>query len=322
MRNAFSKNSKTIYQLRREELGLTLKRAANITNIPRDRLKEIETGKATATPKEVNSISSAYNQPNLINRYYFEECSIRNTKNKLLRKVNFEMIGKLLTGVATMVSTILVLLTLYEMKTQRNNAYKPAIIFETVTYSNTWEEYEDNSKRDPYISSFITDDVNPTSIKIPVKNIGVGVAKNISFSITDECFSVWNDLYNSQVMIEQNFPELDKYFPETEYSYTNDEYIFYPKVFLLPNAEETFDFIIPSFYLKTIRTLTTTFNPRKYTGLPNLEVHVSYQDVQGIKYDKTIYLDINVTRYYTNNFDSVCINYEIVMRDPAIIPST
>ena len=68
MRNAFSKNSKTIYQLRREELGLTLKRAANITNIPRDRLKEIETGKAAATPKEVNSISSAYVNGNLFSR--------------------------------------------------------------------------------------------------------------------------------------------------------------------------------------------------------------------------------------------------------------
>lgn len=66
------------------------------------------------------------------------------------------------------------------------------------------------------------------------------------------------------------------------------------KTFLLPNAEEIYDFIIPMQYTLLLEEFFSTLNTEPI-DIPNLEVQVSFEDVQGVKYSKTILLDIETT---------------------------
>lgn len=86
MGKASIKKNKNIYQLTREELGLS--RAAAVTRIPDNpefpgmdgmaeyRLVKIEDGSVTVQPEDVVAMAKRYNKPELRNYYCCHECAI------------------------------------------------------------------------------------------------------------------------------------------------------------------------------------------------------------------------------------------------------
>lgn len=93
-----------------------------------------------------------------------------------------------------MLSAIIVIFTLHEMQIQRNNAYMPEIIFETVSVPFSW-----GTPQNIDVYHTLIDDeteLNPTSIKIPVRNIGIGVAKKVTIKITYDNYISWLSLFN------------------------------------------------------------------------------------------------------------------------------
>ena len=77
MGRASTKENKSIYQLKREELGLTREKAADIlVGMSPDRIEKIENGKTQAHPEDVLLMAEGYASPQLNNWYCSHECPI------------------------------------------------------------------------------------------------------------------------------------------------------------------------------------------------------------------------------------------------------
>ena len=72
-----TKPQKSIYQDRREALGLSREKASELLEtIQPERLERIESGKYTAYPGEVLTMAEKYQDPQLCNHYCAHECEI------------------------------------------------------------------------------------------------------------------------------------------------------------------------------------------------------------------------------------------------------
>ena len=95
------KENKTVYQQRREELGLSREKASELlVSMPPERIERIETGKYAAHPDEVLLMSQKYQAPHLCNYYCANECAIGREyvpelKIKDLSQIVLEMLSSL-----------------------------------------------------------------------------------------------------------------------------------------------------------------------------------------------------------------------------------
>ena len=95
------KENKNLYQVRREELGLSREKASEILgSIPPERIEKIENEKSLPHPDEVLTMSEAYKMPNLCNYYCANECPIGQQyvpeiKIKDLSQIVLEMVASL-----------------------------------------------------------------------------------------------------------------------------------------------------------------------------------------------------------------------------------
>ena len=72
-----TKEDKSIYQLAREEAGMTRAKASEALEfISESSLEKIESGKTAAKPEDVLAMSKAYKCPELCNKYCSSECEI------------------------------------------------------------------------------------------------------------------------------------------------------------------------------------------------------------------------------------------------------
>ena len=85
------------------------------------------------------------------------------------------------------------------------------------------------------------------------------------------------------------------------------------KVFLLPNAEEIFDFVIPVQYTRLLQQIYTVRGAEHIT-IPNFKIIVSYTDVQGVKYVNPISLHIEDQFILENVDGSGYATYQIIMK--------
>ncbi len=72
------KENKSVYQLAREELGLSRADASDLMEgiVPEHRLVKIEDGSCATQPEDVCAMAEAYNKPELRNHYCAVECPI------------------------------------------------------------------------------------------------------------------------------------------------------------------------------------------------------------------------------------------------------
>lgn len=95
------KENKNLYQLRREELGLSREKASELLEtMPAERIEKIESEKSLPHPDEVLLMSEAYKMPNLCNHYCANECPIGQQyvpeiKIKDLSQIVLEMLASL-----------------------------------------------------------------------------------------------------------------------------------------------------------------------------------------------------------------------------------
>ena len=95
------KENKTIYQLAREELGLTREAASDLLEyISADRIEKIENEKTLARPEEVVTMSQCYKKPELCNYYCSHECpigigTVPELKIKDLSQITLEVLANL-----------------------------------------------------------------------------------------------------------------------------------------------------------------------------------------------------------------------------------
>ncbi len=101
MARASVKENKTIYQIKREELGLSREKAAEqLRYITPERIERIESRKTNANPDEVVLMAEKYNCPHLCNYFCANECAIGKQyvpeiKAKDLSQIILEMLASL-----------------------------------------------------------------------------------------------------------------------------------------------------------------------------------------------------------------------------------
>ena len=77
MGRASTKENKSVYQLKREELGLTREKAGEVlVGLSPERIEKIENGKTQVHPEDVLLMAEGYNAPGLNNYYCSHECPI------------------------------------------------------------------------------------------------------------------------------------------------------------------------------------------------------------------------------------------------------
>ena len=95
------KENKTVYQLAREELGLTREAASDVLGyISADRIEKIENEKTLARPEEVVTMAQCYKKPELCNYYCSRECpigigTVPELKIKDLSQITLEVLANL-----------------------------------------------------------------------------------------------------------------------------------------------------------------------------------------------------------------------------------
>lgn len=101
MARVSSKENKSIYQIKREELGLTREKAGELLQwITPERIERIESGKSNAHPDEVVLMAEKYQCPHLCNYFCANECEIGKQyvpeiKSKDLSQIILEMLASL-----------------------------------------------------------------------------------------------------------------------------------------------------------------------------------------------------------------------------------
>lgn len=94
-----NRDNKTIYQIRREELGLSRAKASEMTYISENRLEKLESGKTLITPEDIVAMSEAYQMPELCNHYCAYECAIGDRLN--ITKIERKGLAKIVLEVLT-----------------------------------------------------------------------------------------------------------------------------------------------------------------------------------------------------------------------------
>ena len=96
-----TKENKTPYQIRREELGLTRDGAEELLQyISADRIEKIESGRSLPHPEEILTMAECYKNPALCNYYCSHECPIGQEhvpeiKLKELSQITLEVLASL-----------------------------------------------------------------------------------------------------------------------------------------------------------------------------------------------------------------------------------
>ena len=96
-----TKENKNIYQISREEAGLTRDEAAKLMDfVSSDRIEKIESEKSAPHPEEILAMANAYKKPSLCNHYCSHDCPIGREyvpeiKTKDLAQIVLEMLASL-----------------------------------------------------------------------------------------------------------------------------------------------------------------------------------------------------------------------------------
>ena len=95
-----TKENKSVYQLAREEAGLSREKASEFLNCSSDRLEKVENDKSAIAPYDVVKMSEAYKKPELCNYFCTHDCQIgeryvKEVKIKDLAQIVLEMLATL-----------------------------------------------------------------------------------------------------------------------------------------------------------------------------------------------------------------------------------
>jgi len=225
----------------------------------------------------------------------------------------FVALATILATVVALVAVTVARDTLSEMQVERDRAYQPFIVFEDKQVDITWGDQEELEGKNPMANPDMQE--NLFAINIKAFNIGVGVAKNINISFPMDTLDKWILL-------------LQRERPEKDYSYIIDGGILYvtldgkwsgytrhiptKKLYLLPNAEESFDVFLPLEYSQVIRKVFEEFQIGRDDLVP-IEAIVRYEDIQGKKYSQEVSFDVRTLFLTSDGEGNGYASYGIIM---------
>lgn len=230
-----------------------------------------------------------------------------------IRKVSIkEALRKDIPNLINIISVLLVFVTLLEMQMERVQAYKPFIVLETGTGGCTFEINEGSNSQNQFavFATNYSDASLSGDVKIPIKNIGMGVANKlemiftIDFSANTQRFFLFEDEYqsfnlddykdNNEIVVDRRYMETNTFLSAPDID-VSEEQLHYQS-FILPNNQETLYVRLPVDYLVAVRHYMAYSHN---IDVPPLYLTVKYEDIQGVKYSQKFYLALSA-RYTIN----------------------
>lgn len=234
----------------------------------------------------------------IVNSAYDDYCEEQNP----FKKRSFDFKNAAIQITISIVSTFLVLLTLFEMQAERNATYLPNISLSNTNVAISWDKngLPCITQEVKNISTKIVDEdiiINKVP-QIKIYNIGVGTAKNISFNWdTQKNVKAMMDVLNPCDDIDISFDGNMLYLktPNTEQGigvFDKNQYDF-----LLNSTEEFETLVFPFSYYTLIRESYIRTDNKE---IPTLYLSVSYSDVQGKIYNNTIQINADISLLIEN----------------------
>ncbi len=223
----------------------------------------------------------------------------------------------LVSSIGTFLSSIFVLVTLFELRTQRKQSYMPELVIPDVcfNYSNNYPNL---------IKIWSTDDGNGLSLK--VNNIGLGVAKNIDFEwhydihAMVERFYQLNNEDKGQITIDSDENRLyyikDGEMLDGSSLDTDNRHL----DFLLPHTKgaEVYSLDLPGSYLSLSTAIfkhaeqKEVFDLQKFEGsLLPLTLTARYEDVGGSRITKRFSVEV---RFFIKSINLGELNTDLISR--------
>lgn len=228
----------------------------------------------------------------IVDSAYDDYCKKQNP----FKKRSFDFKNAVIQITISIISTFLVLLTLFEMQAERNATYLPYISLGNTKVAISWDKNGlpcITQEAEDIVSKMADEDIIINQFpQIKVYNIGVGTAKNISFNWdTKRNIKAFMDILNPYDDIDISFdgnmlhlktPTIEQGIGETSKSQFD---------FLLNSTQEFERLAFPFSYYMLIKESYIRTNNKE---IPTLYLSVSYSDVQGKAYNRTIQINADI----------------------------
>lgn len=223
-------------------------------------------------------------------------------KKKIYRKL-LRFI-EILSALATVAASIATCLTVTEMKNERNQLYKPQMIFESSNFSDNYEENTWNIRDIRNLIVLKKDDEQLPKLETTIYNIGSDAALDIKIEfILDNYTDYIREItqYYDENEFEINDNSFDIKYDETTFSYSisNKDFII-NKPYLL--SGESFKINIPEEFCRLLYYLNRCTNG-DYGWKPAIHLKMSYLDLQGNEYTYDYELIVNTEMTPSNEND-------------------
>ncbi len=270
---------------------------------------------------------------------------IKNKKKNNKGQIALSVI-QALASIATVFAAILALLTLNEMKTERDNTYRPGIVISPNIFEGGLEKEEDkeyiyinSSITEPYISNFDgpTDETRYVYLEKPyltLKNIGQGIAKDVKVTFPTEwidnalttlndnpsddySFMTETDSITDEVSVSIEYTPGD---PETQFFLTNKYDTIKNLTYIAPGDDsvnvalpDNWCLMIAAFFNQAIRLhgpYDRLMGRSVDIKIPDLVVIIQFSDMQGNQH-KPKRMVVPWTGHFTYTKTSALIDAEV-----------
>ena len=216
------------------------------------------------------------------------------------KKKIIKQIGKFAVSLITVAASIATCFTLWEMRKERNQSYKPYFVIEPVEYVDEYTKPFFGIQDVKNLSQSLDVDIEKRpQINIVFNNLGAGTATNIDITFSDKVYEEYwgiacqyyddDKIFIYEDKINYSLYNDDSVVKSSHYMKRNDLNIY--KSYVVPGA--TIEIPLPEEYRTLIRSIAyCTFGD--YNELPAIDLTIDYQDLQGIHYKETYRLSIDI----------------------------
>lgn len=238
---------------------------------------------------------------NAIKRYYNKKYIKKKLKDFThFWGIKLISIIKIASSIAAVAASIATWFTVIEMKNERNQLYKPQMIFESSYFSDDYKKttWETGDAKNLVVS--MNDDDQFPALETTVYNIGSGAALDFEINfILDNYKNYIQEITRyyreSDIEINDNNFEINVDGNTFKYSACYDNFII-KKPFLLSGDSMNID--IPNEFCKLLYCLNVCTNG-DYGWDPAIHLQISYSDLQGIVYSNDYELLIKTEISYS-----------------------
>jgi len=245
--------------------------------------------------------------------------------NEKDRTVRWEIIVSMITSVTAIISVFIAIITVCQMKSDRDAAYRPKILINPAQCEFSWDEngksdWMDSMKnlgvqKDSEESNDILQEGVVTSsigVLLDTVNVGVGTANHIYFEWLESNITKLNEYLIQCDSSKTDFMEIDE-----SIKLIYDDKILglnlpstSAQMYMLPMAEESYSLLFPPAYYLLIQEIIKAGGNQD--DIPYIILSANYTDIQGKEYTDVFVFAVKITLRVEDTSGSGTASFQLV----------